>query len=377
MPALGSLLTYASLASALVVPSPAASFHGPGRFNVDVKYNHNFVQSPHDAVHRLIARDSGNATAHDSASRPDAEYYVEMLVGTPGQNMNLLFDTGSSDLWLFGTEVSGSVDPGQARWNESASSTATLVQNGTWDISYADGSGASGTIYKDTISLAGISVNNQGVEYATNVSAMRSGGNILGPPTSGIVGFGFDSGNTASPAQNTVFSNMKASLDSALFTVDLKHRADGTFGFGYIDNSAYTGSIAYTDVNNTGAYWGMTASGYSVGNGTKVSTNMTGIADTGGSGMAVPSAPYKAYKKAIGGDVTCDTVMPDFYFYIGDSKIKVAGEHLKTNDGNGTCGLFLSNGGSGALFGSAAMAGAYVVFDAGDNGPRIGWANSA
>lgn len=377
MPAFGSLLACASLASAFVVPYPAATFHGQGRFNVDVKYNHHFKQSPHHALSRLHARDNGNATAHDSASRPDAEYYVEMLVGTPGQKMNLLFDTGSSDLWLFGTEVSGSVDPGQARWNHTASSTAKLVKDGKWNIGYADGSGASGTIYKDTISVGGISVKNQGVEYANTVSPMSDGGDILGPPTSGIVGFGFDSINSATPAQLTPFTNMKASLDAPIFTVDLKHRADGTFGFGYIDNNAYTGSIAYTPISSGDGFWTMTSPAYSVGNGDKVTLDMTGIVDTGASGMVVPTGAYNDYNNAIGGTVTCDTVMPDFYFYIGDSKIKVAGEHLKTNDGQGNCGLFLSDGGSGALFGSAAMAGAYVVFENGNNGPRIGWANSA
>lgn len=372
MPAFTSLLACASLASALAVPSPV-SVHGKGRFTVEAKYNPNFKQTAHHAVSRLEARDRGNATAVNSASRPNGEFYLETTIGTPAQTFNLLFDTGSSDLWVFGTEVNGSVNADQTRYNATASTTATLVANGTWELSYQDKSGASGTVYKDTFSVGGITVNSQGIEYADTVKPMKNGGNILGSPVSGIAGFGFDNLNSADPLQKTPFSNFKASLDSPLFTVDLKHQANGTFGFGYIDDTKYTGNITYTNVDSSKGYWTMTSPAYSIGNGTKQEYNMTGIADTGGSGMAVPTTVYNDYVAAINETVTCKTVMPDFYFYVGDSKIKVPGEYLKTKE----CDLFLSDGKSKALFGSAAMVGAYVVFENGDNGPRIGWANSA
>lgn len=379
---LKSILAYASLASAVAVPaSPLVNFAGEnGRFSVNLKYNENFQRSPR--VASVAGRDDGSGTtpAHDSKSRPDGEYYAEILVGTPPQKLNLLFDTGSSDLWLFGADVSGTVDPGQAKWNHTASSTAQLVKNGKWSIRYQDGSGGKGTIYKDTVSIAGASISNQGVEYATNVYAQGNGENILGVPVSGIVGFGFDSINTASPKQKTLFSNLKPHLDQPIFTVDIKHQADGTFGFGFIDSSKYTGNITYTDVDNSGGFWSITSTGYQIGDGDFVPLTYSGIVDTGGSGFDVPTAAYNAWKAQVpSGAITANTVLPDFSFGIGNSIIRVPGANLKEKSSNGGYRLTISDGGDDAsgFFGSPSLTGAYVVFEDGDNGPRLGWATSA
>ncbi|KAM3560176.1 hypothetical protein ARSEF4850_003780 [Beauveria asiatica] len=375
MVGLKSVLAYASLASAAVVPASLVSFAGEtGRFTVDLKYNENFQRGPRSPA--LAARQT--TPAHDSRTRPDGEYYAEVLVGTPPQRINLLFDTGSSDLWLFGAGVKGKVDNGQAKWNHTSSSTAKLVRGGTWSIGYQDGSGAEGTIYKDTVSIAGASIAGQGVEYATTVYPQHNGDNILGVPVSGIIGFGFDSDNTASPQQKTPFSNLKPHLDQPIFTVDIKHRADGTFGFGFIDDSKYTGNITYTDVDPSGGYWGITSTGYQIGDDEFVETNYSGIVDTGGSAFVVPSAAYRAWRsKFPAGAITAQTVLPDFTFGIEGARIRVPGNNLKEKESDGTYSLNIDEGGeSSAYFGSPSLTGAYVVFEDGDNGPRLGWANS-
>lgn len=107
---------------------------------------------------------------------------------------------------------------------------------------------------------------------------------------------------------------------------------------------------------------------------------MTGITDTGGSTFEVPSKVFKAYTAAIKNytkSFDCSKVLPDFHFGAGgDTIIKVSGDAIKGKNDDGTCGLKMGDGGSEAFFGSPTMTGAYVVFENGDNGPRIGWANS-
>jgi hypothetical protein len=66
------------------------------------------------------------------------------------------FDTGSADLFLPGTSC-GSACGGQERYNPSGSSSAQSLGT-TFQVSYGDGSGAAGNVYKDTISLAGFKV---------------------------------------------------------------------------------------------------------------------------------------------------------------------------------------------------------------------------
>lgn len=68
----------------------------------------------------------------------------------------------------------------------------------------------------------------------------------------------------------------------------------GTYDFGFIDTTKYTGSIAYTDVNSSPGYWTFTTSGYGVGS-TFTPTHITGIADTGTTLTYLPTAVVTAY----------------------------------------------------------------------------------
>jgi cathepsin D len=63
------------------------------------------------------------------------------------------FDTGSADLFLPGTSC-GNACGGKERYNPSASSSSQPLGT-TFQVTYGDGSGAAGNVYKDTISLAG------------------------------------------------------------------------------------------------------------------------------------------------------------------------------------------------------------------------------
>lgn len=55
----------------------------------------------------------------------DASYTGALTVGTPPQSFEVILDTGSSDLWLAGTECTSTTCQGITKYQESASSSFT------------------------------------------------------------------------------------------------------------------------------------------------------------------------------------------------------------------------------------------------------------
>lgn len=80
-----------------------------------------------------------------------------------------------------------------------------------------------------------------------------------------------------------------------MFTVDLKYHAPGSYDFGVIDPSKYTGPITYVPVNSTRGFWGFTGSGYAVGSGTFSPLCIHAIVDTGTTLIYAPQAVVAAY----------------------------------------------------------------------------------
>lgn len=172
----------------------------------------------------MYKRDNETSSVAASPEEWDSEYLTPVSVGTPPQNFNVTIDTGSSDFWLFSTELAqqeGGVALGRdALYDPAKSQSATLLQGYFWNISYGDGSGASGNVYTDVLTVGNISALNQSVGAASQVSAMF----IEDAHNDGILGLAFPDLNTVEPVQqDTFFGNVMDSLQEPLFAVDLKY----------------------------------------------------------------------------------------------------------------------------------------------------------
>lgn len=165
-------------------------------------------------------RQEEQGSAETTPEPQDTEYLTPVAVGTPAQTLNLDFDTGSSDLWVFSSELPKSQQSGHSIYTASKSTSAKKLSGASWSIQYGDGSGASGDVYTDVVNIGGVEFKGQAVEAASKISTQFT----QDTNNDGLVGLAFSSINTVTPKQQkTFFDNVKSTLGAPLFAADLRH----------------------------------------------------------------------------------------------------------------------------------------------------------
>lgn len=262
------------------------------------KYGVAVPQSAAVASSKAVTKANQQGTVAAVPQAFDSEYLCSVQIGTPAQTLNLDFDTGSSDLWVFSSSLPSNEVNGQTVYNPSKSSSAKSLSGSTWSIGYADGSSASGNVYTDTVSVGALTVNGQAVEAATSVSSSF----VSNTNSDGLMGLAFSTLNTVTPKRQTPFyQTAKSNLTNYLFTANLKKGKAGQYNFGYIDKTQYTGAITYTPVNTYPGYWTFTSSGFQIGSNSFVSQSIQAIADTGTSLLLMPQSIVTKWYAAIKG----------------------------------------------------------------------------
>jgi len=326
----------------------------------------------------------------------DSLYLCPVQIGTPPQTLYLDFDTGSSDLWVWSTELPQSITSQakgeyQTLFNAAKSSTFKKSSGSTWQISYGDGSSASGDVGTDTVAIGGVSIKNQAVELAKKMSAQFVQG-----AGSGLLGLAWGSINTVKPKPvQTPVDNMITQQDipksAELFTAylgswrdaDEADKGESFYTFGYIDQTAAGGAQpSYTPVDNSQGFWQFESINYSINGKTTARSGNTAIADTGTTLALVADDVCKAIYAAIPGSkydnsqqgylfpskTTADK-LPQVAFAVGSKLFQVPKEALSFADaGNGMVyGGIQSRGELDFdILGDTFLKGIYAIFDQGN-----------
>lgn len=99
--------------------------------------------------------------------------------------------------WVFSSELPRAQQSGHSLYDPTKSETAQEVQGATWNITYGDGSGASGNVYTDTVDVGGTTVTGQAVELASQISDQFQ----QDENNDGLLGLAFSSINTGKSAR--------------------------------------------------------------------------------------------------------------------------------------------------------------------------------
>ncbi|KAJ1302426.1 hypothetical protein OPQ81_002744 [Rhizoctonia solani] len=168
-------------------------------------------------------------------------------IGTPGQAFLIDFDTGSADLWVSSSECATQGCSSHNKYDFSKSSTVSKLQ-GTFNITYGDNSAASGPIYSDVVTVAGLSVTNQ------YFSAVISESDVFSQdPSDGIMGLAFSS--ISQIGAPTFIENLYSQGKISAPTFSFRLASSGSELFlGGVDNGKYTGDVTWAPVTNK-TYW--------------------------------------------------------------------------------------------------------------------------
>ncbi|KAF5528609.1 putative aspartic-type endopeptidase opsB [Colletotrichum aenigma] len=182
-------------------------------------------------------------------------YFVNGSLGTPSQPMRFHLDTGSSDLWVntaSSSLCSGTGSPCSVSGTYAANSSSTYKYVGSWfNISYVDGSGASGDYATDTFIIG-----------KSTLTDFQFGIGYTSSSAQGILGVGYRVNEVqVGRAGKDPYDNLPAKMVDegliksnafSLYLNDLQ-ASTGNILFGGVDTDHYEGELKTIPIQKQGS----------------------------------------------------------------------------------------------------------------------------
>ncbi|KAF1829882.1 acid protease [Decorospora gaudefroyi] len=379
-------MKYSAVLAAQLLSSAAAlrlaPRDNPKVVHVDTQRRHVANPVAHDQLRRR------QSVVQQTLDNLELLYFANATLGTPPQEFRLHIDTGSSDLWVNSVNSrlcsQGGNQCGRGgSYNPNESSTYTYV-NSVFDISYVDGSSASGDYATDTFRLGG-----------QTVEDLQFGIGYISTTPEGILGIGYPINEVAvGRAGLDPYPNLPQKLvdDGAINTnayslwLNDLSASTGSILFGGVDTEKYQGELQtlpiIKDVNGLYSEFtiALTAMGQNGQNSSLFSNaNVPVLLDSGSSLMYLPDSVASALYQTFDADydstqdaafVNCsladETGSLDFVF--SGVVISVPLNELvifyATYRGESICIFGIAPAGNGpSVLGDTFLRSAYVVYD--------------
>lgn len=232
----------------------------------------------------------------------DAQYYGEIGLGTPEQTFKVVFDTGSSNLWIPSSKCSFTQLPCLFHAKYDSSKSSTYEEDGAYfAIQYGSGS-LSGFLSKDTLTWGGEKIEHQTFAEATKEPGLA----FLTARFDGILGMGFPeiSVDQVTPPFVNMVDQGVVSKPIFSFWLNRKEgdKAGGELVLGGSDKNHYVGKHVYVPVTRKG-YWQFEMDSLTVSSSKFCEGGCAAIADTGTSLIAGPTTEINQLNQVIGAQV--------------------------------------------------------------------------
>ncbi|XP_050223403.1 phytepsin-like [Mercurialis annua] len=232
----------------------------------------------------------------------NAQYFGEIGIGSPPQNFTVIFDTGSSNLWIPSAKCYFSLACYFHSRYKSSRSTSYIKNGTTCEIHYGTGS-IVGFFSQDSVAVGNILVKDQDFIEATREGSLT----FVLAKFDGIFGLGFQEISVENSVP--VWYNMlqQGLVGDPVFSfwlnTDPKATEGGELVFGGVDSRHYKGRHTFVPVTQKG-YWQFDMGDFLIGNrSTGVCENgCAAIVDSGTSLLAGPTAIVTEINHAIGAE---------------------------------------------------------------------------
>ncbi|XP_059687193.1 pepsin B [Gavia stellata] len=318
----------------------------------------------------------------------DSSYFGEISFGTPPQNFLVLFDTGSSNLWVPSTYCQTPACFNHAKFKPSESSTFTY--NGrSYNISY--GSGALTVVLGyDTLRIQSITVKNQEFGLSKDEPTQP----FYYADFDGILGMAYPSlstGGMPTALQGMLQQNqLTEPIFSFYFSRQPTYNYGGELILGGVDTRLFHGDIMWAPVTQE-LYWQVALNEFAIGQSVTgwCSKGCQAIVDTGTFLLTMPQEYIGNFLKVLGAQLTsygyavdCNEIqnMPTITFVINGAQLPLyPSAYILNNNGYCTLGIEATylpsqNGQPLWILGDVFLKEYYTVFDMANN--RVGFAPS-